>query len=76
MTKMNTINETAKLCKEHDIGISRNMIRVWAKTGVIPSVKIGRKVLINWEQLMKYLDTNRLEQEEPIKATGIRRISA
>ena len=74
MKKMNSINETAKLCKENDIGISRRMIIQLAKSGNIPSVKAGRSILINWNGLMKYLDTATLTPDEP--KSGIRRICA
>lgn len=74
MKKMNSINETARLCKENEIGISRNHIIQLAKSGAIPSVKIGQKTLINWDTLIKYLDTNTLTPDEP--KSGIRRISA
>ena len=39
MKKMNSINETARLCKENEIGISRKLIIKLAKNGEIPSVK-------------------------------------
>lgn len=68
MPKMNTINETAKLCKENQI------IRYLAKNGLIPSVKIGNKILINWDQLINYLDTNTLNP--PQNCSGIRKITA
>ena len=74
MFKMNTINATAKLCKERNIGISRNHIRKLANDGDVVSVKIGNKILVNWESLISYLDTNTLKAEEPKK--GIRRITA
>ena len=74
VSKMNTINETAKLCKENQIGISRNHIRYLAVNGLIPSVKIGNKILINWEQLMNYLDTNTLNTQQD--CSGIRKITA
>lgn len=74
MKKMNTINETTKLCKEHNIGISRNFIRELANSGAIPCVKCGKSILINWEGLMNYLDTNKLSPEKTI--SGIRKISA
>ena len=47
MKKMNSINETAKLCKENDIGISRSHLLQLAKSGDIPCVKVGQKVLQN-----------------------------
>ena len=74
MKLMNTINETARLCTEKGIGISRNHIRYLASSGAVPSVRIGNKILINWDKLMEYLNTNKLEPDE--KSTGIRRISA
>ncbi|MDE6729251.1 MAG: helix-turn-helix domain-containing protein [Oscillospiraceae bacterium] len=73
MKKMNSINETAKLCKENEIGISRHHITQLAKSGAIPSVQIGQKTLINWDTLMRYLDTNTLILDEP--KSGIRKIS-
>lgn len=74
MKKMNSINETAKLCKENEIGISRKLIIQLAKSGAIPSVKAGRSILINWDGLMKYLDTCTIVTEE--SKSGIRKISA
>lgn len=73
MNKMNSINQTAKLCKEHDIGISRRHLIQLAQSGAIPSVKVGQKVLINWDGLMQYLDTNTLSPDSP--KSGIRKIS-
>ncbi len=70
---MNTINETARLCKENKIGISRNHIRFLANNGYIPSVKIGNKVLINWDKLIEYLDTSTIEPDS--NENGIRRIT-
>lgn len=73
MKKMNSINETARLCKENEIGISRHHLIQLAKSGAIPSVKIGQKTLINWDGLIKYLDSNTLVPDKP--QSGIRRIS-
>lgn len=74
MKKMNSINETAKLCKENDIGISRKLILQLAKNGSIPCIKSGRSILINWDGLMKYLDSNTIVCEET--KSPIRKISA
>lgn len=68
MYLMNTINETAKLCRENNIGVSRNHIRYLASNGLIPSVKIGNKILINWDKLMEYLNTSTLK---PDKNSGV-----
>lgn len=74
MKKMNSINQTAKLCREYNIGISRSHLLQLTKDGVIPCVKVGQKTLINWDGLMKYLDTNTLTPEEP--KSGIHKITA
>lgn len=74
MNKMNSINETAKLCKENNIGISRKLLLQLAKNGSIPCVKAGRNILVNWDGLMKYLDSNTIVQGK--KELPIRRISA
>ena len=87
MNKMNSINKTAKLCREYNIGISRSYLLQLTKSGAIPCVKVGQKILINWEKLMQYLDTNTLtpDEEEGTQTTtvsaeepvpGIRKISA
>lgn len=73
MKKMNSINETARLCKENEIGISRHHIIQLAKSGAIPSVQIGQKTLINWDGLMNYLNTNTIVTEK--QQSGIRKIS-
>ena len=74
MQKMNSINATAKLCKEYNIGISRKLIIQLAKEGAIPSVKSGRSILVNWDGLINYLDNSKMT---PVKqSTGIREISA
>ena len=74
MKKMNSINETFKLCNEHDIGISRRLLLTLVNSGEIPSVKAGRSILVNWEALMKYLDTHTLTPDDP--ETRIRKITA
>ena len=74
MYLMNTINETARLCKEKNIGISRNHIRYLANNGLVPSVRIGNKILINWDKLMEYLNTSTLTPDKD--SGGIRKITA
>ena len=74
MRKMNSINETFKLCKEQNIGVSRRLLLTLVNSGEIPSVKAGRSILVNWDGLIKYLDTHTLTQDEP--ASRIRKITA
>ena len=72
MKKMNSINQTFKLCKEHELGVSRHFLLEIARNGEIPCVKSGRTILINWDGLIKYLNNNKLESE---CNTGIRKVS-
>ena len=74
MKKMNSINETFKLCTEHKIGISRRLLLTLVNSGEIPSVKAGRSILVNWEALMNYLDTHTLTPDEPV--SRIRKIAS
>ena len=74
MKKMNSITATFKLCNEYNIGISRRLLLTLVNSGKIPSVKAGRSILVNWEALMKDLDTHTLNQDEP--ETRIRKITA
>lgn len=74
MKKMNSINETYKLCNEHKIGISRRLLLTLVNSGEIPSVKAGRSILVNWEALMNYLDTHTLAPDEPV--SRIRKIAS
>lgn len=73
---MNTLAETHRRCQAENIGVSRRMIAMLAKSGQIPSVKTGNKILVNWNGLMHYLETNTLKlADEPQSEFGIRRIS-
>ena len=74
MKKMNSINETFKLCTEHDIGISRRLLLTLVNSGEIPSVRAGRSILVNWDGLMNYLDNHKLTHDEPV--SRIRKITA
>lgn len=75
MKKMNSINATVKLCQENNIGLSRSHLLQLAKNGNIPCIRVGQKILVNWDGLMKFLDTNTLPSDDAPK-TGIRKISA
>lgn len=64
MQMMNTVDKTFKLCKENNIGISRNAIRQLANAGKIPCVRIGNKLLINYQGLIKFLNSNFVTPEK------------
>lgn len=63
----------AELKKEDpNTPITVNFIRSLAKKGLIPSIKIGRKYLINFDKLLDYLANDC--QIIPESTHGIRRI--
>ena len=63
----------AKRCREENIGISESSIRFLCKSGAIPSIKIGRKTLINWEVFYKYIQSGGTvqKQEKPAIETAV-----
>lgn len=54
-------------------GLSEREIRRLAKSGKIPSVWAGRKLLVNLDALLEYLSTNTIQPEKTYYG-GIRRI--
>lgn len=52
---MNTIAETAKLCRERDMGLNDSTLRYLCKSGVLPCLRVGNKTLINWNVLIRCL---------------------
>ena len=75
MKKMNSLNATVKLCQQHQIGISRHCLLELCKTGKIPSIRVGKTVLVNWDKMISYLDNNTLDEPNNTPKTGIRKIS-
>ena len=67
---MNTITETARLCRERNIGLNPSIIRYLCTSGAIPCVRIGSKTLINWRILMEYLNRGG-DIQVPAEAMGI-----
>ena len=52
---MATINQTLRRAKEEGLGISETALRRWVKEGQIHAVFAGKKALIYWPTLMKFL---------------------
>lgn len=67
---MNTITETARLCRERNIGLNQSIIRYLCTSGAIPCVRIGSKTLVNWRVLMEYINRGG-DVEVPAEAAGI-----
>ena len=72
-TLYDTPGGIAKRCREENIGISESSIRFLCKSGAIPSIKIGRKTLINWEVFYKYSQSGGTvqKQEKPAIETAV-----
>ncbi|MDE7360748.1 MAG: hypothetical protein K2N38_02315 [Oscillospiraceae bacterium] len=60
---MNTIAETAKLCRERNMGLNDSTLRYLCKSGALPCLRVGNKTLINWNVLIRCLFS-----DEPITA--------
>ncbi|MCH5195626.1 MAG: hypothetical protein J1F28_02860 [Oscillospiraceae bacterium] len=62
---MNTITDTAKLCRRFNIGLTDWQIRKLCENGVIPFIKFGSKRMINWNILMRYVNSGGEFNEPP-----------
>lgn len=58
MTKMRLITEAYKMIKEEDPGsaLTLNHLRAIVKSGKIPTLKSGRKTLVNYDALIEYIN--------------------
>lgn len=54
---LNTITDTAKLCARFNVGLSEWHIRKLCNSGAIPFISFGSKRLINWNVLMRYVNS-------------------
>lgn len=71
---MGTIDETYERAKAEIGGVSKNFIRQSVVSGVLPSIKAGRKYLINWNVFMGFLE-NPPQYGKPINTSGIRPVN-
>ena len=56
--RMRTINESLKLIKELDpnSSITYNAIKVLCLENKIPSIKVGNRIILNFDSLITYLN--------------------
>ena len=63
--------------------VTKSALRKWVKEKEIPSIKVGRKILLNYDALLDYLSlkdyTNKPENSAeqpsmPVPSNGIRRV--
>lgn len=77
MSDMLTIRETVQRTKTEGIPISEHALRQWVRTGAVPARRIGRKALIYYPNLVKYLqcaDSTNITLPAMAETPGIRRI--
>lgn len=73
MIRMRLLDEAVQEIKKMDpkSAISKNFVRELALNGKVPCVMAGRKRLINFDALLRYLES---PQEESETCPGIRRV--
>lgn len=54
---LNTITDTARLCAKFNIGLSEWHIRKLCNSGAIPFISFGSKRMINWNVLVRYVNS-------------------
>lgn len=77
--RMRTVSEAARELKEADphTGMTQYHIRRLCLDGVLPTVKAGKKILLNLDTLLEYMQNPAAEKFKPsLTATvnGIRRV--
>ena len=72
-----TIREAVQRSKDEGIPVSEYTLRQWVKTGAVPVRKAGRKLLLYYPNLVKYLQCED-SKDNPTAAVaafpGLRRI--
>lgn len=70
MARMRTINEAAAYMQEHDehTALTKTALRRMVVTGMIPSVAVGHKYLINLDVLESYLNAGMADPMTTIKS--------
>ena len=51
-----SIHATALRCQKEGVGLSECAIRRLVKSGDIPSVQIGSKALVHWDNLLVFVE--------------------
>ena len=73
--RMRTVPQIKAFFAENgEAGISSREIRRLAKTGAVPSIMAGRKLLLSLDGLLNYLSSNTLQSQEHSEYGKIRRI--
>ena len=77
MPNVVTVREAVQRAKSEGLRVSEYTLRQWLKTGAIPARNIGKKVLIYYPNLVKYIQCEDGCDNAPATvaaAPGIRRV--
>ena len=72
MNRMRVLAEAYKMLLHDDPGtnVSLNALRTIVKSGNIPTVQVGRKKLLNYDELLEYLKGAKPEVKLPKLSLG------
>lgn len=79
MVRVRSIQETYQMLKADDpeSRITTSMLRRWVADGTLPCIRVGRKILLNYDTVLAYLSTPYVSStEKSIEPGDIRPISA
>ncbi len=65
--KIMTVPQASELLKQQGISIGETRLRLWCKDGTLPCVYAGRKVLLNYDTLIRFLSGESLDKNERLK---------
>lgn len=77
MADVVTVREAVQRAKSDGLPVSEHALRQWLKTGAVPVRKVGKKNLIFYPNLVRYLQAEDGGDNKPATVTpfsGIRRV--
>ena len=76
MPNVLTIREAVQRAKADGLPISEYSLRLWVRTGAIPTRKVGQKALLFYPNLVRYLQCEDGADNTPaiVAASDIRRV--
>lgn len=79
MSNVVTIKEAVQRARAEGLPVAEYSLRAWVKTGAIPVRRVGKKALLYYPNLVRYLQCEDGADNSPATVTsvsGIRRIEA
>lgn len=73
-----TIREAVQRAKADGLPISEYSLRLWVRTGAVPTRKVGQKALLFYPNLVRYLQCEDSADNTPATreaVSGIRRVN-